>query len=565
MSATNSTAPAALVELSNDHVTASITDGRVDVLDAFGDLSAAQQEQLARDAWCIGLRAFMNAYAQAREARLEDVGKTLVEDLERQLHGFVDKQQQTLLQVLARYFDPSDGSVMTRLQEFTKDEGALARLLQSYLAPQNSVLAETLARQVGQQSDLFKKLSPTESDGLVQVLESRLKQVMTAGHEEVVRALDPLQPDGAVARFLRALREELEKADQDRHKQLSTALAALDANDEQSLVSRMMRETHQARRSLLQAINPDAPDSPMAIIKNTLSTMLSEHMKSQREAMELQQARQEKLERDIREALARLEARRESDRSSPRGGGDFETAFVEYAQSVLAGGPYIAEPTGNSVGLLPRRKVGDLVVRFTAESAFDGAALVVESKRDASYTVAKALDELDLARKNRGAGAGVFVLARSHAPHGFPYLARYGHNILVQWDDEDPYSDPYLHAALLLGLALATRKRHIGDPGDLQALADIEQRITAEISRLDKIRKANEGIRRQSDTIAEEVRKGQDKLDLLIRKAKSTLQALNVELHDEEMERESPIALPEESSPRALLAASGDDIPGWDD
>ena len=127
------------------------------------------------------------------------------------------------------------------------------------------MLAETLARQVGESSPLFKKLSPTESDGLVKVLESQLRVVMDEGHAELVRALDPLAEDGAVARFLRSLREELKGADEDRAKQLSAALAALDANDENSLLSRLVRETNHARQDVLSAVNPDTPDSPMAI------------------------------------------------------------------------------------------------------------------------------------------------------------------------------------------------------------------------------------------------------------------------------------------------------------
>ncbi|HWO13315.1 MAG TPA: hypothetical protein VNN80_27630, partial [Polyangiaceae bacterium] len=68
------------------------------------------------------------------------------------------------------------------------------------------------------------------------VLEEQLRAVMGEGHTELVRAFDPLAEDGAVARFLRSLREEPKGADEDRQKQLSAALAALDANDEGSLL-----------------------------------------------------------------------------------------------------------------------------------------------------------------------------------------------------------------------------------------------------------------------------------------------------------------------------------------
>src|SRR5271156_5278462 len=60
-------------------------------------------------------------------------------------------------------------------------------------------------------------------------------------------ALDPLSEDGAVARFLKSLRDELKGADEDRAKQLASALNALDANDQHSLINRLVRETNTAR------------------------------------------------------------------------------------------------------------------------------------------------------------------------------------------------------------------------------------------------------------------------------------------------------------------------------
>jgi hypothetical protein len=126
----------------------------------------------------------------------------------------------------------------------------------------------------------------------VEVLEGQLRAVMSEGHAEIVRALDPLAEDGAVARFLRSLREELKRADEDRAKQLSAALAPLDANDETSLLSRLVRETHHAREEVLAAVNPDAPNSPMGILKASLTTLLQEQAATQTELAKQQEARQ---------------------------------------------------------------------------------------------------------------------------------------------------------------------------------------------------------------------------------------------------------------------------------
>src|SRR5262249_36891664 len=157
---------------------------------------------------------------------------------------------------------------------------------------------------------------------------------------------------------------------------------------------------------------------------------------------------------------------------------------IEFVAAATRGAPCLFEPTGNAAGALGRCKKGDAVLRFTDESAFVGSGVVFEAKRDATYTVQKALDELDGARRNREAVAGVFVMARSHAADLFPRFARFGNNVLVTWDDQDPATDPYLHAAVLLGMALVARAKTVGDAGDIAALQDIESRIEGELSRL---------------------------------------------------------------------------------
>jgi hypothetical protein len=470
----------------------------------------------------------------------------------------VEQQQRTIGAVLARFFDPTDGQVSQRLAAFVDDHGVLARLLDKYLGPQNSVLAEALAKQVGETSPLFKKLSPTESTGLVKVLEAQLRAVMGESHAELVRALDPLAEDGAVARFLKSLRDELRGADEDRQKQLSAALAALDANDESSLLSRLVRETHRARQEVLAAVNPDAPSSPMAILKASLTKLLQEQASTQLDLAKRQEERQSLFEKEVREALVRIETKRTQDQKTTRGGLDFEDAVMSFVRVATQGAPCVFDVTGATAGV-GRCKKGDAVLRFTAESAFADAGVVFEAKRDGACTIQKALDELDAARKNRDAVAGVFVMARSHASDVFPRFARYGSNVLVTWDEQDPATDAWLHAAILLGMALVTRARTAGDAGDIAALRDIEARIEGELGRLERMEKHSDAIRKNVDGIGDEIRKAHKALELLLRKAQSTLRALNVEVSDEPAEVSSPITLPKGSLEAAVLALPGRD------
>jgi hypothetical protein len=294
----------------------------------------------------------------------------------------------------------------------------------------------------------------------------------------------------------------------------------------------------------------------MAILKTGLTNLLQAHASDQAEAAKRQEARQTQFEKEVREALARIETKRSQDQKSVRGGLDFEDAVISFVRAATQGAPCVFDITSATAGV-GRCKKGDAILRFTSESAFTGTGVVFEAKHDATYTVQRALDELDAARKNRDAAAGVFVMARSHASDTFPRFARFGSNVLVMWDDQDPATDAYLHAAILLGMALVMRVRTTGDAGDIAALRDIGARIESELSRLEKMEKHSEAIRKNVDGISDEIRKAQKALDRLLQNAQSTLRALNVEVHDEAVERGSPVLLPNDSFEDAVSALPG--------
>ncbi len=519
-----------------------LLDGREEIITAFSGLSEEEQRALAREAWSIGLRAILRARREADETRLAEVGATLSTQIEERMQSQLRVHEEWMVQQLKRYFDPNDGEISGRLSSFVEDQGPLARLLERYVAPDHSVLAETLARQVGEGSPLFRELDPTAQEGLVQKLKGALESTLSESRNEMSRALDPTTEGGAVTRFLANLKGELSRAESDRGKQIALATAALDTNNEQSPLSKLVRETQNAQRMLLSALNTEAPDSPLGLLKATILTTLKSQSETQSEALRALSVERSKLDGEIRDALARLSERRENEKEGIRGGENFEDAVFSGVQEALSGGPHIAENTGHTTGLRTHCKKGDLVVRFTEESTFFGSSLVVEAKRDASYGVKKALKELDEARENRGAQAGLMVMARDLAPSDFPAFGRYGNNVLCTWGGDA--EDPSLHAALFCAIALAGRRMRKEGDGDLRALEKIEQRVATELARLGTMRKCTEGIRKNADELAHEVTIAEKRLGALVEDTKRTLRALNVELHEEEIERSSPIRLP---------------------
>src|SRR5690606_2689269 len=153
----------------------------------------------------------------------------------------------------------------------------------------------------------------------------------------------PLQEDGAVGRFIGKLREELKRAEDDQAAQLKVALAALDTTKEDSLLNQLRRETHQARAELLQAINPARERSPLAVIKTSLTSLLAEHTKSTKEQLDEARKQTAEFQRDLRDAVQRIETRRREEKRSARGGGVFEDAVAEFVQSTVGGLGYLVD------------------------------------------------------------------------------------------------------------------------------------------------------------------------------------------------------------------------------
>lgn len=531
------------VTVSDTSVNVAVCDLRPEAISSFGALNADQRGHLAHEAWLVGYRAVTTAHRLAEEARLSDIGKTLLEDIDGQLRSHAERQATRMQEALNRYFDPESGQLGERLRQLTGDGGTLPTLLDRHLGPQNSILVQTLVKHVGEQSPLFKKLSPTDSEGLLQLMSERLQQAMDAQNSSFQKALDPQSEGGAIRRFFDGLRSELKRAEGDQAEQLKLALAALDTTKEDSLLNQLRRDTQKAREQLLQAINPAAEGSPLAIIRTSLEERLERHAKSQQQQLAEAQKANLDLHRDLREAVQRIELRRKEELSNSRGGRVFEDTVLDFIQQTVGNHGYLVESTGSTPGIVKGSKVGDAVIQYPVDHAFRDERVVVEAKHDKSYSVTAALQELEKARANRGARVGVFVMAKSHAAPGFPTFSRYGQDVLVIWDAEKPATDPYLQGALMVALALAVRHRTSADAGNINALQGIEQRIAREVERLEDIQGASEKIRKQLEIIEKAANTGTENLQKLLGDAKQTLLALKVELRDEAEERESPIVL----------------------
>jgi hypothetical protein len=206
--------------------------------------------------------------------------------------------------------------------------------------------------------------------------------------------------------------------------------------------------------------------------------------------------------------LAEIAARREEVQRSARHGEDFESAVFAIVQSRSQKAGDVATRTGATTGLVRQCKRGDVVVQVGPEHAAAGALIVIEAKEDACHTLKEALADLDLARKNRGAGVGLFVFSAQTAPAGLDPFSRYGDDIVVVWHAEDPRSDLTMVAALSVAKALCTRARAAQNAAhaDFDAIDRSILEIGRQIAGLDEITKFAGTVKSGSEKIIDRAR-----------------------------------------------------------
>lgn len=196
------------------------------------------------------------------------------------------------------------------------------------------------------------------------------------------------------------------------------------------------------------------PDSPFGQFKKEVEDKLSDM--------------REKVVESIGSLKAEIEAYRAARRersTSAKGGTDFEIAAGDALRERINRVEDSYEETRNKTGgAIRNSKVGDHVQTLNPESRGGGLKIVYECKKEAGYTASDALKELAVARENRQAEIGVFIMAASTvrtdskvAQEFAQPFRRFGQDLLIVWDHEDPGSDIILDVVVSVARALAVR------------------------------------------------------------------------------------------------------------
>jgi hypothetical protein len=491
----------------------------------------AAREAFAAQALRLGVLSLRQASGSLDADVVRREGEQLLSSVGTILQDRTSELSNALARTMVQYLDPTSGALPQRIEQLMKPNGDLDKMLAKHVGGDQSIIASTLAKHIGEQSPLFKMLSPTQSDGLLATLSRALKAALDGQREEVLKQFSLDSRESALSRLLAEVTTSNGHLRGELAADVGRVVSEFSLDNEDGALSRLVARVEQAQATIVEefsldhegsalqrlssmlertseavetSLTLDDETSPLARLKREILDVLAQHKTANVD-----------FQTEVRSTLETFKTRREEAARSTLHGNAFEDVVGELLENEAKRVGDVCERVGATPGRL-QRKFGDYVLELGPESAAPGARIVFEAKSKKRYTIKNALAELAEARKNRDADVGVFVFDRASAPERMDPVHRIGGDLLVVWDAEDATTDTYFRAAFSVARTLAHRER-VADSrseADLRALDQLIEQIAGHAASLDSIEKAARSVKKNGDAIlsgAETIREALDR------------------------------------------------------
>ena len=451
-----------------------------------------ERHDFAVSAMKIGAIALRQAQGRLDAEWVRQEGDRFIENMGHALAKHQSEIDEQITSCLKGYFDPSSGLFNERVKRLVEKDGELERVIRGQIGGTGSELTQTLTAHVGKDSPLMQVLDPGSTGGLITQLAKSTEDTLTGQRERILNEFSLDNKEGALSRLVTELKSNHGEVGKALTERIDSVTSEFSLDKEDSALSRLMGRVETAQRQINSQLSLDEETS-------ALTRMRKEFLAG----IEKQRETNEKFQGEVISKLAEMTARKKESERSTRHGEVFEDAVFDFITERVQRTGDIATRTGNSTGRIRKNKKGDAVIKLSPEHTASGARIVVEAKQNASYTLDKALDELGEARENRDAGIGLFVFSKHRYPEGLEPFSRYGNDVVVVWDSEDPASDVVFDAGLSVAKALCVRaKAYTGEVGaEVKIIEDAILEIENRVKDLSDITTWSETIKNNSGKI----------------------------------------------------------------
>jgi len=271
-------------------------------------------------------------------------------------------------------------------------------------------------------------------------------------------------------------------------------------------VERLDEELGEDGDRIQQALDPDTEGTPTYRLKSSIQDQI------------------DRLRDKIEEQATEEETEERMKRRSTLKGEDFEDTVGTLLSDLVYGTSHEVEPTGEKIGELSNRKVGDFVLTL----ADTNQRIVVEAKSDQSYSQPAIKEELEDAIENRDADYGIIVFeAESQVPDKVGYVHEFDNDrlsVALSGEEEEEPEPGYLRIAFSWARTRAIQMYvDTGTELDPEAIQTEVGELEDEIDQFSTIRKKTTSIKKTANEIDEE-------LDEIEGEVKSRLTDIRAEL-----------------------------------
>jgi len=502
---------------------------RIDLFVCDTDVLAAlqsQPDQAATESLALAaLKVGVLAIRQASGAIDSRTIQKEADDLLANLKAAMNEQASLVRNTLHQYFDPSNGQFNQRIERLVGRDGDLEKVIEANLTGEHSTLHQILRNNLGENSPLLQRFSPDERTGIIAAIREKLQASLDQHAKAVVEQFSLDKPDSAISRMLQTITEKngslrehlagdlgkvrdefsLDKENSAINRlmgQISSANNKIkdefSLNNTDSALSRLSRLLESTKGSINDNLSMDRKDSPLSRLRDELTALIEKMEKGQNE-----------FQKNVGEAISAMNARRQESMRSAAHGQKFEAQLGEYLNNLVSGLGDHLEHVGGKAGKLPRCKVGDHVITLADTSASPGCKIVLEAKEDKSYSLTSAFDEIETARQNRDAEAGIFVFSAKTAPVGMQPIERKDRDIVVRWDSDDITTDIVLRTAVLVSrfLVVQRKREENANKVEFQKMVKSVEALERGVRHIDAIIRSGNTIKNSSDSILKEAGK----------------------------------------------------------
>lgn len=476
------------------------------------------RHEYALSALRIGILALRQASGLVDANAVRAEGERLVGSVRELMTTNTTAFLATIAAILKSYFDPTEGHLPQRLDRLIKKDGELQLLLAQNLDGDESVIARTLVKHIGEDSPLLRLLSPEESKGIICALSKAVDAALQTQREKVLREFSLDEKDSALSRLIAEMTGANGKLREDFSQDVQKLQEEFSLDNEHGALSRLVARVEKAQNTISDEFSLDNKESALCrlvkLMETTNSTInanltlddekspLYRLRRELTEIIERMETSASEFQVQVKATLESFKARKEEAARSTRHGGEFEEAVGSMLHADTQKVGDICEATGNKPGLINYCKIGDHVITLGAESAAPGARIAVEAKENRSYDLAMALAEIEQARQNREAQVGLFVFSKSTAPPGLEPFARHGKHIVVVWDRDEPATDIFIRVGVSVAKALVVRERMADEKSkDTVALKTALVAISRDIKALGQISKWAKTVKSSGEKI----------------------------------------------------------------